>query len=236
MNDRQPWSVRGVDREARELALRAAHERRMTIGEWLSEAVLEAARRDLDPPPAGSGANLPAGRERTGDLADALGALVAHLEKGGGGAGDLARRIDRTEAALTGRLEQIAAAMYGVMQTVERQGAATIDGRERAAEAGRLDRMAERIAAVADAETRRTEQMDAIAEALALLAARVGDPRARSEPDPGRPEAETAARPAEDGDEPLTVWPPADDGAEGTERGGADRPPRQSRMASSRAS
>ncbi len=206
MNDRQPWSVRGVDREARELALRAAHERRMTIGEWLSEALPEAARRDLGETRAGSGANLPAGRARTGELAGALGALVDHLEKTGGGAGELARRIDRSEAALTGRLEQIAAAMYGVMQTVERQGATTIDGREPATSDERQARMAEQIAAISDAEARRTEQMGAIAEALAMLAARVPPGPA---PEPSRP----ADGPGGDGDEPLTLWPAHGDGA-----------------------
>ena len=129
--DRQPWSVRGVTGEARARAARAAHRRRMTIGEWVTETILRAAARDLgetDEAPAPE-AGLPAvqaGPDRA--LAGALGALVQHLENDrGAGMAEVARRVERTEAVLTGRMEQIAAAMYGVMQTVERSAMTTVE-------------------------------------------------------------------------------------------------------------
>ncbi len=101
--------------------------RHMTIGEWLTETVIRAADRDLgEGEPETGQANLPATTDRTPELAGALGALVQHLEKGGN-EGALATRIDRTEAVLTGRMEQIAAAMYGVMQTVERNAAKPVE-------------------------------------------------------------------------------------------------------------
>ncbi|MBC6440563.1 MAG: hypothetical protein GDA49_09205 [Rhodospirillales bacterium] len=206
MNDRQPWSVRGVDREARDLAVRAAHERRMTIGEWLSETVIEAARRDLDELAAEAGSSgLPAKQDRTGELAGALGALVNHLEKSGGLPGELANRIGRTEAVLTGRMEQIAAAMYGVMQTVEKQGTRTVDGDDGAL-AEQQARMAEQISAIAEAEQRRDQQMGAIAEALTMLATKGETPQA---PAPATPETDDA----DDVEEPLIVDAVTDDDA-----------------------
>jgi hypothetical protein len=234
LSDRQPWSVRGVDREARDKAARAAHERHMTIGEWLSEAVIKTANHDLGIVSAENNTNLPAKQDRTPELANALGSLVTHLEKSGGGGSELATRIDRTEAVLTGRMEQIAAAMYGVMQTVEKNSARTVehDPRQQAI-AEEQARIAEQIAMMSSAEERRQEQMVAIAEALTMLATKVDtapvqpaaapvseplpQPVAEPEPQPAPvvpdvaghagPVAETSAPSTwpDDDEEPLTV-------------------------------
>jgi hypothetical protein len=198
VKDRQPWSVRGVAREARAKAARAAHRRHMTIGEWLTETVICAADRDLgEAETQTTQANLPATTDRSPELAGALGALVQHLENGGN-EGALTTRIDRTEAVLTGRMEQIAAAMYGVMQTVERNAAKPVEIDHRAqAIAEEQARIAEQIAAIASAEGRRQEQMGAIADALTMLATKVDTPRPEPEPAPLAP-----AEP-----EPLQVEP-----------------------------
>jgi len=198
LSDRQPWSVRGVDREARDKAARAAHERRMTIGEWLSQAVIKTANHDLGIVSGEINANLPAKQDRTGELAGALGSLVTHLENSGGGSDQLANRIDRTEAALTGRMEQIAAAMYGVMQTVEKNSARTVEhDPQQQAIAEEQARIAETIAAMSSAEERRQEQMGAIADALIMLATKVDaapvQPAAAPAPEPM---SEPAAAPA----------------------------------------
>lgn len=177
--DRQPWSVRGVTGEARARAARAAHRRRMTIGEWVTETILRAAARDLGetseaPSPEAGLPAVQAAPDRA--LAGALGALVQHLENDrGAGMAEVARRVERTEAVLTGRMEQIAAAMYGVMQTVERRAMTTVehDRGHEAAIATEQARLAEQVARLAGQENRRQDQMAAIAEALTLLAGKV---------------------------------------------------------------
>ena len=42
-----PWSVRGVSREARAKASKAAAQRRETIGEWVTNALTQAANEEL---------------------------------------------------------------------------------------------------------------------------------------------------------------------------------------------
>lgn len=188
--DRQPWSVRGVTGEARARAARAAHRRRMTIGEWVTETILKAAARDLGETAEAPGATagLPAVQAAPDpQLAGALGALVRHLERGGGtGVAEVARRVERTEAILTGRMEQIAAALYAVMQSVERGAARTVehDGAREAALATEQARLAEQVARIAGQEQRRQDQMGAIAEALTLLAGKVDGLGRPPEPEP----------------------------------------------------
>jgi len=207
--DRQPWSVRGVRGEARARAARAAHRRRMTIGEWVTETILRAAARDLgetDEAPSPE-AGLPAVQAAPDKaLTGALGALVQHLENDrGAGMAEVARRVERTEAVLTGRMEQIAAAMYGVMQTVERRAMTTVehDDPREAAMAAEQARLAEQVARLAGQEHRRQDQMAAIAEALTLLAGKVD---AAGQP---VPVAEPVVQPAPAEPEPPAVQPAA---------------------------
>jgi len=207
--DRQPWSVRGVRGEARARAARAAHRRRMTIGEWVTETILRAAARDLgetDEAPSPE-AGLPAVQAAPDKaLTGALGALVQHLENDrGAGMAEVARRVERTEAVLTGRMEQIAAAMYGVMQTVERRAMTTLehDDPREAAMAAEQARLAEQVARLAGQEHRRQDQMAAIAQALTLLAGKVD---AAGRP---APVAEPVVPPAPTEPEPPAVQPAA---------------------------
>ena len=182
MKDRQPWSVRGVTREARAKAARAASQQHKTIGEWVTQTLIAAADRDLGlvselPSQAGSPAtNLPARQDgQAKELTLALGALVQHLEKSAQ-ANDVTARLERTEHALMGRMEQMAAGLYSLMQTMETRAMPVIEGESGA----RLmlpdeSRLAEAVEKVVGAEGRRQDQMEAIAEALSLLAAKVGD-------------------------------------------------------------
>lgn len=154
MVDRQPWSVRGVAGEARAAAARAARKRRITIGAWVTQAVLDAARRDL-----AVQATPPAQEAVREDGGDAM----------------LVRRIDRSEAVQAARMERLTAAIYGVMQAVEKNGSA--DDRHLGALAREQARLAERVAAMAAGEERRRRETGALighlAAALALLAARI---------------------------------------------------------------
>lgn len=164
----------------------------MTIGEWVTQVLVAAADRDLgtatDEPasaePSG-GSNLPAtnsGTER--ELAQALGALVQHLQKNAQDApvADIVRRMERTEHALVGRMEQMAAGLYSVMQTMETRAMPIIDGDRPAGgkPAGAppimlpdQSRLADAVERVVDAEARRQDQMAAVADALTMLAAKV---------------------------------------------------------------
>jgi hypothetical protein len=182
MKDRQPWSVRGVTREARAKAARAASQQHQTIGEWVTLALIAAADRDLglepgSPPETDSPAtNLPAKTDaQQRELTQALGALVRYLESSQ--TGDVTRRLERTEHVLMGRMEQMAAGLYSLMQTMETRTVPVIEGESGA----RLmlqdqSRLADAVEKVVGAEAGRQDQMAAIAEALTLLAAKVGDP------------------------------------------------------------
>jgi len=183
MKDRQPWSVRGVTREARAKAARAASHRHMTIGEWVTQTLIAAADRDLGLETGAAdgaqstSANLPARpAEQQRELTQALGALVRYLENTAQ-SNDLTRRLERTEHVLMGRIEQMAAGLYSLMQTMETRGMPVIDAESGATRLMLPDqsRLAAAVERIVDAEGRRQDQMDAVAEALTMLAAKVGD-------------------------------------------------------------
>ena len=164
----------------------------MTIGEWVTQVLVAAADRDLGtateeaaPSEPSGGSNLPAtnsGTER--ELAQALGALVQHLQKNAEDApvSDIVRRMERTEHALVGRMEQMAAGLYSVMQTVETRAMPIIDGDQPPGAPPKgappimlpdQSRLADAVERVVDAEARRQDQMAAVADALTMLAAKV---------------------------------------------------------------
>lgn len=66
------WTVRGVPVQVRALALKAAEERGMTVGDWLAEAIVAFARGDGQGAGAGERrSNLPT-TERPPDLLDMI--------------------------------------------------------------------------------------------------------------------------------------------------------------------
>jgi len=84
------WTVRGVPPPVRDMALRAAEARGMTVGDWVAEAIVTVARAADK---AGTGSNLPA-REPPPDLA----AMLQGIE-------DRLRRLeDRKKIGIFGRL------------------------------------------------------------------------------------------------------------------------------------
>ncbi|MGE0252803.1 MAG: hypothetical protein AB7G80_07250 [Dongiaceae bacterium] len=52
MSNQLPWSVKGVDAEARALAKASANRAGMTMGEWIEQAIMAAANRNPAPSPA----------------------------------------------------------------------------------------------------------------------------------------------------------------------------------------
>lgn len=56
MKQGAPWSIKGVDADAREVAKAKATAAGMTLGQWLNKAIADADRPAPPPPPAASGA------------------------------------------------------------------------------------------------------------------------------------------------------------------------------------
>ena len=70
------WTVRGVPVNVRDMAVKAALKRGMTVGDWLAEVVAKAARADAKGVSADGAINLPAAT-----VADTLQALTDRLTK-----------------------------------------------------------------------------------------------------------------------------------------------------------
>jgi len=70
------WTVRGVPPPVRDMALRAAEARGMTVGDWVAEAIVAFARNAEKP----ESSNLPA-REAPPDLASMLKAMDTRLSR-----------------------------------------------------------------------------------------------------------------------------------------------------------
>lgn len=70
------WTVRGVPLNVRDMAVKAALKRGMTVGDWLAEVVAKAARADAKGVSADGAINLPAAT-----VADTLQALTDRLTK-----------------------------------------------------------------------------------------------------------------------------------------------------------
>jgi hypothetical protein len=83
------WTIRGVPPPVRDMALRAAEARGMTVGDWVAEAIVTVARAADKP----DGARLPA-REPPPDLSKMLQGIEDRL----------ARLEDRQNVGFFGRL------------------------------------------------------------------------------------------------------------------------------------
>jgi len=150
-----PWSVRGVSREARAKASKAAARRRETIGEWVTNALTQAANEELgngprrDPSHYGT-AGLPAS---TGQDETPLGkALLA-----------LAERFERSEArneAIISLAERMEGAEYkGKEVSVMAEQIGLVEQRSRA-----LTLLAERLESAEKRENSLLTLMHGVAE------------------------------------------------------------------------
>jgi len=198
-----PWSVKGIDPKAREVAKDLARRSRMTLGEWLNRVILEDDLADDLASPADFGARA--------HLRENLVVPLRPAPSDGGDFGRIARALDR----LTDRIEAsetrtglaIAGVEHSVRQAVARidtaeraqaetalrlHGAATADAPAgpRSAEALRMlgadprgapnqgpEAAAEMIAQLgrrlADAESRTALQLESLGDSLALLGRRL---------------------------------------------------------------
>ncbi len=162
-----PWSVRGVSREARAKAAKAASRRRETLGEWVTNALTQIANEELGTGPRREGSQYatpglpvsPADDETPlGKAMLALAERFERSEKRNDAISALAQRVDIAESS--GRDVSIMAEKIGIMEHRSRALTLLVDRLETADRrektlltlmhtvAERAERGEERIAAV----------------------------------------------------------------------------------------
>ena len=104
MNKAVPWSIKGVDFDARTAAKEAARRAGMTLGEWLNSVIAEqAAEQGIDPDEIGEEERVAAVRSQLERMSPSglspSGLSPAALSPGLPPAGNLRRRADRPGAA-----------------------------------------------------------------------------------------------------------------------------------------
>ncbi|MEZ5920204.1 MAG: hypothetical protein R3C60_02520 [Parvularculaceae bacterium] len=127
MKSNVPWSVKGIERDARETAKAAAHREGMTVGEWLNQVIYTAGDPNAEPT-EGAIEGL-----RARDLASA----IEHLSK----------RISTAEAKSTDAVDNLARSLGGAVERLQRlerspasEGAAEFSQRLETLEAKSADR------------------------------------------------------------------------------------------------
>lgn len=101
MTSNAPWSVKGIDRDARETAKAAAQREGMTLGEWLNQMIYVAGDPNANPPPANDGDGL-----KARDIAMAF----EHLT----------RRVAGAEAKSADAIDSLARSLGGVVERLQR--------------------------------------------------------------------------------------------------------------------
>jgi hypothetical protein len=116
-----PWSVKGVSKEAREAAKKAAGEQGITMGEWLTRAIRSGDAVDSDSLPeatSGSGDAAPAHETAESNIADING-TSDQLRRG------ITERIAQSEnriLAVVGPLQEIIQQMALRIEALEDRG------------------------------------------------------------------------------------------------------------------
>ncbi|MEZ5896779.1 MAG: hypothetical protein R3C40_05955 [Parvularculaceae bacterium] len=130
MKSNAPWSVKGIERDARETAKEAARREGMTVGEWLNQTIYTAGDPDA---PSSDGQEIEGLKLR--DLASA----IEHLS----------RRAASAEARSADAVENLARSLGGVVERVQRlertkpvdaEGAQDLSSRVKALEEKSQDR------------------------------------------------------------------------------------------------
>lgn len=131
-----PWSVRGVTREARAKAAKAAERRRMTIGEWVTNALITVANDELGRGTPGAATSVMAEEAAGGtlqlhsqktpaqipvELTVAVETLTRRIEESG--------EREKAVGDLVERLDALVHADHSVTRLTDR--VAGLDGRDR---------------------------------------------------------------------------------------------------------
>jgi len=183
-----PWSVKGIDPKAREVAKDHARRSGMTLGAWLNRVILED-----DPQPLGPDAHRPWSANPGGDaelarLAGAVERLADRLEASETRTGLAVSGVEHAVRQALGRIEAAERESLAVAARVE--GAVEALGSEQARLTERLNRMAAEAAGPRSAEALRVieqavsgtaGQVHALESRLALAEAQGADPDALAE-------------------------------------------------------
>jgi localization factor PodJL len=171
-----PWSVKGIDPRAREVAKDLARRQGMTLGDWLNRIILEDSAQLLK---AANEANGEPPAEELGRIGEALERLSARIESAEQSSAHAIAGVDQAVVSLLGRLEQTERAQAEV--------AARLDAApgETAADAGE-----------ALGGQRPAEALRALESALGKVASHLYDSEARTKLALEELRAELAGRPA----------------------------------------
>lgn len=151
MTSGAPWSVKGINPRAREIAKDLARRDGMTLGEWINRMILddEAPKAAVEPPAPGGAPEAPRlsaappRLEAAGHPADEVGRVASALDA-------LSERIEAAERRQTGALANIDQSVRDTLQRLD-----TAD-REQVQVAARFEGLADEIKGE---QTRATERM-----------------------------------------------------------------------------
>jgi localization factor PodJL len=169
-----PWSVKGIDPKARELAKDLARRNGMTLGEWLNQMIIEGDDEDDPPPQPFRSASREVRLSSDGELkrvARALDVLTSRVEAA----------EHRSTLAISGIDQQVMGVLSRI-EGVERDRnavAARIEGDLDAVKVGQ-ETVNERLRRLTDEDGPRLEAMRAFEAALGKIAEKVYDTEGRT--------------------------------------------------------
>ncbi len=194
MKPASTWSVKGIDSMTRELAKKAAHEKGMTLGQWLNDVIKRQAE-EAGEEPAKNGERARRGADpdiahKLDELAEQLRALVqkeqstavsrftAPNEAEAASLAEVIERIERNEATtaktldvIHARLDELAEQMRDVAAGVARQGDA-----EGMAKSGELETALRNVVEhLEQSEARTSETLEHIQRRLNDVAAQAAE-------------------------------------------------------------
>ena len=176
MSSAGPWSVKGIDPKAREIAKDLARRSGQTLGEWLNQMIIEGE---------GEGEPSPPGRAAAAPQALAVPALAA----AGGSSADL-KRVTHALDELSNRMEAAEQRSGQAIAGIDRRVSGVLsrlDGAEGAT--GKLEgvrdaqaKLAERLGRMDEQDAPRRDALKALESALGKVAAQIyeGESRART--------------------------------------------------------
>ena len=112
MSQRGPWSVKGIDSRAREVAREAAREEGMTLGAYLNRLILEEGAPLPEPQNAGASSASVSAKAQRSAPEQASGANPGTLDR-------LTRRIESAEARSTLAITGIDQSVVGLLSRLE---------------------------------------------------------------------------------------------------------------------
>lgn len=194
MTSGAPWSVKGIDPKAREVAKDLARRSGMTLGEWLNRMILEEEAPE-EP-------QNPSGKRAAGGVAEAVARVEGAVKEARAENNRLAERLSRVEAQASG--PRSAEALRALEAALNRVAGHLSEGESRTRESLRamearidqlgtaggsdrsalLEEIAGRVEArLSDAEARTSEALVNLGQAFADLDSRVGAAEVGSTPD-----------------------------------------------------